>query len=209
MMSIPIHSFCKSKENFRLIYKETFVNMEIGFLNKFGNFTPKNNQQRIAVTKTTDTSPHIFPPPNGRNLFKFIVSCAKSFQHFKTHSPMVKHIVMFRLEGEGRDCAAREFKAAIEAPPEKIDQLLTAEVGINDLAPTAAIGTSLTHLPLAMTMPTSQPMPHIPRRLLRCHLSNPSSSAVSALTAAYMLFAAFAAARLHAAARPTPATTPR
>ncbi len=45
---------------------------------------------------------------------------------------MVKHIVMFRLEGEGKDCAAREFKTAIEALPEKIEQLLTAEVGIND-----------------------------------------------------------------------------
>lgn len=45
---------------------------------------------------------------------------------------MIKHIVMFRLEGDGKAKAAAEFKAAIELLPTKIEGLESAEVGIND-----------------------------------------------------------------------------
>lgn len=45
---------------------------------------------------------------------------------------MVKHIVMFRLEGEGVARAAADFKTAIEALPSKIAELDSAEVGVND-----------------------------------------------------------------------------
>lgn len=45
---------------------------------------------------------------------------------------MIKHIVMFRLEGQGTAEAAGRFKDAIEALPSQIPQLLSAEVGIND-----------------------------------------------------------------------------
>lgn len=39
---------------------------------------------------------------------------------------------MFRLEGDNAKAAAMEFKAAIEALPERITELESAEVGIND-----------------------------------------------------------------------------
>lgn len=47
---------------------------------------------------------------------------------------MVKHIVMFKLNGtpEERLRVAREFKAALEALPEKIGVLRSIEVGINE-----------------------------------------------------------------------------
>lgn len=45
---------------------------------------------------------------------------------------MIKHIVMFRLEGQGTAEAASRFKEAIEALPAQIHQLVSAEVGIND-----------------------------------------------------------------------------
>ena len=45
---------------------------------------------------------------------------------------MIKHIVMFRLEGQGTAEVAARFKEAIEALPAQIPQLVSAEVGIND-----------------------------------------------------------------------------
>lgn len=45
---------------------------------------------------------------------------------------MVKHIVMFRLEGADKAAKAADFKKAIEALPATISQLESAEVGIND-----------------------------------------------------------------------------
>ena len=45
---------------------------------------------------------------------------------------MIKHIVMFRLEGQGTAEGAARFKEAIEALPAQIPQLVSAEVGIND-----------------------------------------------------------------------------
>lgn len=47
---------------------------------------------------------------------------------------MVKHIVMFKLRGsaEERRRVASEFKAALEALPDKIDVLQGIEVGLND-----------------------------------------------------------------------------
>ncbi len=44
---------------------------------------------------------------------------------------MIKHIVMFRLEGEGKEQAAAQFKKAIEALPASVPQLKSAEVGID------------------------------------------------------------------------------
>ena len=44
---------------------------------------------------------------------------------------MIKHIVMFRLEGEGTAEAAKSFKEAIEALPAAIPQLKSAEVGLD------------------------------------------------------------------------------
>lgn len=46
---------------------------------------------------------------------------------------MVKHIVMFKLKGtaEERRAVASQFKAALEALPEKIDVLRSIEVGLN------------------------------------------------------------------------------
>lgn len=44
---------------------------------------------------------------------------------------MIKHIVMFRLDGKGKEEAARRFKEAIEALPAVIPQLKSAEVGID------------------------------------------------------------------------------
>lgn len=44
---------------------------------------------------------------------------------------MIKHIVMFRLDGEGKAEAARRFKEAIEALPTLIPQLKSAEVGLD------------------------------------------------------------------------------
>ena len=45
---------------------------------------------------------------------------------------MVKHIVMFKLKGtaEERRAVASQFKAALEALPEKIDVLRSIEVGL-------------------------------------------------------------------------------
>ena len=50
---------------------------------------------------------------------------------------MVKHIVMFRLNGDEntRHDLARRFKEAIEALPALIPQLNSVEVGINDGTP--------------------------------------------------------------------------
>ncbi len=47
---------------------------------------------------------------------------------------MVKHIVMFRLEGEAESVAeaARRFKEGLDALPAKIKELKSIEVGIND-----------------------------------------------------------------------------
>lgn len=47
---------------------------------------------------------------------------------------MVKHIVMFRLNGtpEERAALGAEFKTAIEALPSQIEQLDSVEVGLND-----------------------------------------------------------------------------
>ena len=47
---------------------------------------------------------------------------------------MVKHIVMFKLQGsdELRRETALRFKAALEALPEQIDVLQSIEVGINE-----------------------------------------------------------------------------
>ena len=47
---------------------------------------------------------------------------------------MVKHIVMFRLNGtpEERAALGAEFKVAIEALPQTIEQLDAVEVGLND-----------------------------------------------------------------------------
>lgn len=46
---------------------------------------------------------------------------------------MVKHIVMFNLQGEGAHRAALDFKSAIEALPAQLPDWLTAvEVGLND-----------------------------------------------------------------------------
>lgn len=47
---------------------------------------------------------------------------------------MVKHIVMFRLNGDEstRHSLAAQFKTAIEALPAKIAQLDSVEVGFND-----------------------------------------------------------------------------
>lgn len=47
---------------------------------------------------------------------------------------MIKHIVIFKLEGsnEERALLANEFKAALEALPQKIDVLQSMEVGINE-----------------------------------------------------------------------------
>lgn len=47
---------------------------------------------------------------------------------------MVKHIVMFRLNGDEstRHSLAAQFKTAIEALPAKIAQLQSVEVGVND-----------------------------------------------------------------------------
>lgn len=47
---------------------------------------------------------------------------------------MVKHIVMFRLEGEAETVAdaARRFKAGLDALPAVIKELKSIEVGIND-----------------------------------------------------------------------------
>lgn len=44
---------------------------------------------------------------------------------------MIKHIVMFRLEGEGKEAAAARFKTEIEALPKVIAELDTAEVGLD------------------------------------------------------------------------------
>lgn len=44
---------------------------------------------------------------------------------------MIKHIVMFRLEGEGKELAAAQFKKAIEALPASVPQLKSAEIGID------------------------------------------------------------------------------
>lgn len=44
---------------------------------------------------------------------------------------MIKHIVMFRLEGEDKAAAAARFKKEIEALPAVIPQLLSAEVGLD------------------------------------------------------------------------------
>ena len=44
---------------------------------------------------------------------------------------MIKHIVMFRLEGEGKADACRRFKEAIEALPAVIPELESAEVGLD------------------------------------------------------------------------------
>lgn len=44
---------------------------------------------------------------------------------------MIKHIVMFRLEGEGKAEACRRFKEAIETLPALIPQLKSAEVGLD------------------------------------------------------------------------------
>lgn len=47
---------------------------------------------------------------------------------------MVKHIVTFRFRGDAqtRRRHAEEFKAALEALPEKIDVLRSIDVGINE-----------------------------------------------------------------------------
>lgn len=47
---------------------------------------------------------------------------------------MVKHIVTFKLQGtpEERLGVAKQFKAALEALPEKIDVLRSIEVGLNE-----------------------------------------------------------------------------
>lgn len=47
---------------------------------------------------------------------------------------MIKHIVIFKLEGscEERALLANEFKAALEALPQQIDVLQSMEVGINE-----------------------------------------------------------------------------
>ncbi|MBD5163381.1 MAG: Dabb family protein [Bacteroidales bacterium] len=47
---------------------------------------------------------------------------------------MVKHIVMFRLNGTPEEKAAlgAQFKTAIEALPAQIEQLDAVEVGLND-----------------------------------------------------------------------------
>lgn len=44
---------------------------------------------------------------------------------------MIKHIVMFRLEGEGKAEACRKFKEAIEALPAVLPQLKSVEVGLD------------------------------------------------------------------------------
>lgn len=44
---------------------------------------------------------------------------------------MIKHIVMFRLEGDGTSKAAEHFKKAIEALPAAVPQLKSAEVGLD------------------------------------------------------------------------------
>lgn len=47
---------------------------------------------------------------------------------------MVKHIVSFKLQGTPAERldVARQFKAALEALPEKIDVLRSIEVGLNE-----------------------------------------------------------------------------
>ena len=45
---------------------------------------------------------------------------------------MIKHIVMFRLDGDAKNEAALSFKKAIEALPAVIPQLKSAEVGLDD-----------------------------------------------------------------------------
>lgn len=44
---------------------------------------------------------------------------------------MIKHIVMFRLDGEGKHEAAARFKTRIEALPAIIEELDSAEVGLD------------------------------------------------------------------------------
>ncbi|MFP4662379.1 MAG: Dabb family protein [Halanaerobiales bacterium] len=48
---------------------------------------------------------------------------------------MVKHIVMFKLkekaEGRGKDVNASKMKKMIEALPEKIEELISMEVGLD------------------------------------------------------------------------------
>ena len=74
---------------------------------------------------------------------------------------MIKHIVMFRLEGEGKDRAAAQFKKAIEALPASVPQLKSVEVGI-DLGHISGNWDIVSSMPHAPMKPTSPLTPHTP-----------------------------------------------